>query len=31
LAEQAFWKGLLARHRPDLRLVLESPEDLGNN
>ena len=26
LAEQAYWKGLLARHRPDLRLVLDSPE-----
>lgn len=31
LAEQALWKGLLARHRPDLRLVLDSPENLGNN
>lgn len=31
LEEQAYWKALLARHRPDLRLVLESPEDLGNN
>ena len=31
LAEQAFWKGLLVRHRPDLRLVLDSPENPGNN
>ncbi len=31
LAEQAFWKGLLARHRPDLRLVLDSPENPGDN
>lgn len=31
LREQTYWKGLLARHRPDLRLVLDSPEDPGNN
>ena len=31
LTEQAYWKGLLARHRPDLRLVLDSPENPGNN
>lgn len=31
LTEQAYWKGLLARHRPDLRLVLDSPENPGHN
>jgi len=31
LEGQAFWKAMLARHRPDLRLVLESPENPGNN
>ncbi len=31
LREQVYWKALLARHRPDLRLVLDSPEDPRNN